>query len=288
MNIKKTNFKLAALAILTAGAALSACNDIEPGDRYKELPPIDAKRGVLLEEFTGQKCVNCPEAHDIIKGLKQQYGDQLIVVGIHSGGDAFSIGDGDAVWGGITQCLRVPDGEEYAKKAGVVSGVGLPIGAINRTSGLVGRNAWSDIIRNEIQKEPIVDIDLQPELVNDASGEPTKLKITADLKISTDKVSCNLQLWILESDITALQYGLNNSFNFDYKHDHVFRAAVNGFNGEAVSIVHGTPTTIEHELELNPKWNAENLSVVGFVYNGSGVLQAVEAKVSSGSDEPEE
>lgn len=288
MNIKKTNFKLAALAILTAGAALSACNDIEPGDRYKELPPIDAKRGVLLEEFTGQKCVNCPEAHDIIKGLKEQYGDQLIVVGIHSGGDAFSIGDGDAVWGGITQCLRVPDGEEYAKRAGVVSGVGLPIGTINRTSGLVGRNAWSDIIRNEIQKEPIVDIDLQPELVNDASGEPTKLKITADLKISTDKFSCNLQLWILESDITALQYGLNNVYDFNYKHDHVFRASVNGFNGEAVSIVYDTPTTIEHEIDLDAKWNPENLSVVGFVYNGSGVLQAVEAKVSSGSDEPEE
>ena len=68
----------------------------------------------------------------------------------------------------------------------------------------------------------------------------------------------------------------------------MFRAAVNGFNGEAVSIVHGTPTTIEHEIDLDAKWNPENLSVVGFVYNGSGVLQAVEAKVSSGSDEPEE
>ncbi len=288
MNIKKTNFKLAALAILTAGAALSACNDIEPGDRYKELPPIDAKRGVLLEEFTGQKCIQCPGGHDVIKELKGQYGDQLIVVGIHSGGDAFSIGEDDPVYGDLTQCLRVPDGEAYAKNAGVGSGVGLPKGTVNRTSGLLDKNAWADVVRNEIQKDPMVDIELKPELVNDASGKPEKLKISTALAISTDKFSCNLQLWILESDIIALQYGLNNVYDFNYKHDHVFRASVNGFNGEAVSIVYDTPTTIEHEIDLDAKWNPENLSVVGFVYNGSGVLQAVEAKVFSGSDEPED
>lgn len=287
MNIKLTNIKLAALALLTAGAALTACNDIEPGNRYLELPPIDAKRGVLLEEFTGQKCVNCPKAHDIIKGLKEQYGDQLIVVGIHSGGDAFSIAEGDKEWSEFTECLRVPDGESYAKNAGVVAGVGLPIGAINRTSGLLGRDKWSDVIRAEIQKQPMVAIELEPQLVEDASGKPTALKVVATLETSDDKVSGNLQLWVLESDITALQYGENDVYDFEYKHEHVFRATINGFDGEPVDVEAGVPVTVEHEISLKDNWNAGNLSVVGFVYNGGGVLQAVEAKVLSGSEEPE-
>lgn len=284
MNIKLTNIKLAALALLTAGAALTACNDIEPGNRYLELPPIDAKRGVLLEEFTGQKCVNCPDAHNIIKGLKSQYGDQLVVVGIHSGGDAFSIGAGDKMWADVTPCLRVPDGETYAKNAGDVSALGLPIGQINRKTGLVGRNDWSEIIRNEVQREPRVAIDLHTELVADAEGIPSKLAIKTALETATDRLNGNLQLWILESDITALQFMPNGGYDFEYKHDHVFRAVVNGIDGEPVSVVYDEPTELTHEIALDKTWNAKNLSVVAFMYDGSGVMQAVEAKVNAEED----
>ena len=64
---------------------LTACDEIAEGDRYLEMPAVESRRAVLLEEFTGQMCTNCPEAQRRISSMKEQYGDQLVVVGIHAG-----------------------------------------------------------------------------------------------------------------------------------------------------------------------------------------------------------
>lgn len=281
MNIKKTNFKLAALAILTAGAALSACNDIEPGDRYKELPPIDAKRGVLLEEFTGQMCSNCPLAHDIIKELKSQYGEQLIVVGIHSGGDAFSIAEGDPFWTSMNVAgLRQPEGETYLNNAGFKSGMGLPIGNVNRMTGLLGRNDWSKKIYDIIGLEPKVDINLSAEIVEGADGKGKEISIKTILR-PTEKFKANLQLWVLESGIKSVQLNPDGSMPMDYVHDHVYRAHINGINGEQTEFDPDLLTEKLHSIKVRDNWNADNLSIVAFVYDGGGVLQAVETDVLS-------
>jgi thiol-disulfide isomerase/thioredoxin len=42
-------------------------------------------RRVLLEDFTGHTCNNCPAAAVIAEGLQTFYGeDQLILVGVHA------------------------------------------------------------------------------------------------------------------------------------------------------------------------------------------------------------
>ncbi len=43
-------------------------------------------RAVLIEDFTGQKCVNCPNGTTLINDIVETYGeDNVIAVGIHSG-----------------------------------------------------------------------------------------------------------------------------------------------------------------------------------------------------------
>ena len=80
MNVKTSI--LTALLTLT----MSACSHIDESDRLIYVKPADVKRRVLLEDFTGQRCVNCPKASDEIKALQEQYGeDHVIAVGIHSG-----------------------------------------------------------------------------------------------------------------------------------------------------------------------------------------------------------
>ena len=40
---------------------------------------------VLVEEFTGQKCINCPEAHEELAKIQKEYGeDNVISVCIHA------------------------------------------------------------------------------------------------------------------------------------------------------------------------------------------------------------
>ena len=48
---------------------LLACSNIDESERFIYVPPIDAQRAVLIEDFTGQACVNCPAASDVILDL---------------------------------------------------------------------------------------------------------------------------------------------------------------------------------------------------------------------------
>lgn len=270
MNIK-TKVTAFAAALLSVGTLFTACNDIDEGNRYVELPPVEVKRTVLLEEFTGQLCPNCPKAHDIVKELKAQYGDQLIAVGIHSGG-SLSISEG--IPGLIG--LKIPDGEKYLADAGFKSGMGLPIGVVNRTSGLIDRTDWASYIRDEISRESEVSIALKTELDEDAK----KFTVKTELR-SVVEFSGALQLWVIESGIVALQSLPNGGTDPYYVHDHVFRGTINGLNGEPISVnpdlAVGAETT--HTIALKDNWNVNNLAVVAIVSNGNGVQQVAEKKV---------
>ena len=77
-----------ALLLTTAVAMMfimSACSRVAEGDRLIYVPPASAERNVLIEDFTGQRCVNCPAATKKIEELHSQYGDRIIPVAIHSG-----------------------------------------------------------------------------------------------------------------------------------------------------------------------------------------------------------
>ena len=66
-NIFKSFAIGAILAPLAAG-----CDSVDENDRYIEMPPVESNRVVLLEDFTGQYCVNCPDAHEVMEQLAEQ------------------------------------------------------------------------------------------------------------------------------------------------------------------------------------------------------------------------
>lgn len=73
----------------------------------------------------------------------------------------------------------------------------------------------------------------------------------------------------------------DGSLNRDYRHDHVFRAAVNGLWGEAVTLGEGETRTFSHTIDIPADWQPRQLSVVAFAYNADGVAQAKEHPVTS-------
>ena len=54
------------LSLLVASAALAGCSGIDSDDRYITAESVTPQRAVLVEDFTGQNCVNCPAAHETI------------------------------------------------------------------------------------------------------------------------------------------------------------------------------------------------------------------------------
>ena len=92
----KTIYKNSLIACTVAMTAVTftACDEVGENDRYILGEAIKVERGVLLEDFTGQNCINCPEAHKVIEQLEEQYGeDKFIAVSIHCGGFGIDIKD---------------------------------------------------------------------------------------------------------------------------------------------------------------------------------------------------
>ena len=243
---------------------LFSCSDMIPADeRYEELPQVEAKRRILIEDFTGQFCSNCPEAHKVIHNLQQQYADGVIAVAIHAGNFGIAEGSNAKITG-----LMQPEGDTYAAHWGVSA---YPSGLINRASGLLKHTDWATYVRDALVQDAVMDIALNCKVSDDS----TMLTIDTEINSNVD-VDAKLQLWVTESGITAVQQN-GGTLDADYKHNHVYRASVNGLWGEDIRLNGYIPYGSAHQIAVRDNWDVENLSVVAFVYNDAkGVLQAAE------------
>ncbi len=264
--------KLLMLAALPAALlSLAACDEVADGDRYIELPQVTAQRTVLLEEFTGQECVNCPAAHEVIESLLAQYGDALIAVSIHGGYFGIPIS---------RVGLMQPEGNEYVNHWGAES---FPSGVVNRMGGVQKVDAWSASIRSLVGQPASLNITVEAH----PSADGKQIDITTTLN-PQDNLQSKLQLWITEDNIVARQRNAAGKWVSDYVHNHVYRASVNGTWGEDITLSEGVHKTLSHSIavreETNETWNVANLHVVAFVYNDGGVLQAAQCSVVSEGD----
>lgn len=268
--MKIYNFlSVAAACSLTLGLAAS-CDNISEPDRIQEVEIAPAQRMVVLEEFTGQNCTNCPEGHDIVHSILDVYPDAFIPVSIHA--SSFAISE-DA--GG----LGTPEGAEYYLSNGQPA---LPSGVVNRQSGNLDRSDWTAAVSRIISLETPLTIGLKATL--DEGGE--NIDIAVNL-LSTSQLDGNLQLWILEDNITG--YQLDHGVpTFAYTHNHVLRGAANGTWGEPVSLAEFEPIDVTNTTAVKSSWNPDNLVVVAFLYNDSGIVNATRVAVKAHGNVDEE
>lgn len=259
MPMKIKTYTLLFLSVLMA----VACSYIEEDERLIYVKPAEVKRRVLLEDFTGQRCVNCPKGTEVIELLQETYGDSVfIAVGIHGGPLGFS--SNASVVG-----LATPMGDEYYNHWNLEY---QPVGLVNR-HGAVNYTDWSKAVKEELAKPAPLEMNMS------ATLESGQIKIGLETFGTDGSTTGKLQAWILENKITAMQLMPDGKANANYVHHHVLRAAVNGLWGEDFTIVEGETKKKVMTQALEAGWNSENLSVVAFVYNDQGVQQAVKARV---------
>lgn len=253
-------------ALCTAALAFAACSEIDEADRFIYVKPADVNRAVLIEDFTGQLCTNCPTATTEIENLIAGYGDTAVIaVGIHSGPMGYE-GYGDNIG------LLTETGDEYFYHWGITS---QPAGIVNRSSGVLKYSDWAAAVRNEISKQASLSLD-----VSNAYDESNRV-----LNISVSSLGTNgtttgkIQVWLVEDDIVAVQLMPDGSENYSYVHNHVFRAAVNGTWGDDFSIAEGESLSNDFTYSIPTNWKPENVSVVAFIYNSAGVQQVTKAPI---------
>ena len=242
-----------------------SCNDIDEGDRYIYVKPPEKGRKVLLEDYTGQRCLNCPKAADIIHELMGQYGgDTIIAVSIHGGPLAFKKA-------GNPKALANDLGDTYYKAFQLDHN---PVGLINR-HGASDFQAWKGLVYDEIQLKSPLDLDLASTF-NEGNGS---VEVTVNSIGTNGNTAGKLQLWVVEDSIVALQTMPDGTVNKEYVHNHVLRAAVNGDWGEDFAISEGQKKENKFHFLLDKGWVARHISIVAFVYNDNGVQQVSKTSI---------
>lgn len=247
---------------------LAACSHIDESERLIYVKPAPAERVVLLEDFTGQRCPNCPRGTEIIEQLQAEFGDSVVIaVGIHGGPLGFA-GRPGAVG------LATDVGNEYYAHWQLEY---QPVGLVNR-HGAVNYPDWTRTVREELQKTAPLQLRLGAVLHGD------QVDIAVEAMGTDGSTSGRLQVWLLEDSITAMQLMPDGKRKDDYVHNHVLRTPVNGAWGDEFAVAEGETSRAVLSQTVDEAWNRRQLSVVAFVYDGQGVQQAVRARVT-GVDE---
>lgn len=259
---------LYAAACSVAAITFGSCSNIDEDERLIEVVKPQVNRAVLIEDFTGQWCPNCPNAAEEIESLMDTYGSDVIIpVAIHSGPQGFQGGTAEMPG------LMTDKGNEYYSKYGIEY---QPQGVIDK-GGKLAYTAWAAVVRSELQKTALLSIKVDNEYAE--TTRQLSIHTTLESVKGINEVSGKLQLWLVEDGITSVQVMPDNSYNMAYVHNHVFRDAVNGTWGEDVTMEEGTPVEIDHTYTIPADWKPTNMAVVAFVYNESGVLQVAKFPV---------
>lgn len=239
---------------------------------------------VLIEEFTGHLCPNCPRGAAAIHDIVVAHGPRVIVVAVHAAYNGRPTASFPADY-------RTPVGNELDNTFKMEQS-GLPKGMVNRIgfpelTHKIMVDALAGKVAEALNLEALMDVKITRSYLADTR------KVNIDVNATTLKQlqrKLMLSVFITESNIVSPQknsdplYGTTPEI-LNYVHNHVLRAAVNGTWGDVLctgnQVPPGTLYTRTYQYTLNEAWNADNCAIVAFVYDGDTyeVIQAAEIKV---------
>ncbi|MDR1543533.1 MAG: Omp28 family outer membrane lipoprotein [Prevotellaceae bacterium] len=250
--------KLFFLTIISA--LILGCDTIPEGKRTQPTDLSSFKKGVLLFDFTGWSCTNCPDAARIAHDLQQTAGERLMVVSLHPYNSHWTEPKASAL------DLRSNAATEYFKFFGEPTA--FPIGAVDfvqyKDKLLIDRVFWTSAIAQRITQEKPLELKIS------ANFDEQTQKIVINSKISAkEETSENYSLILLITESKLIGAQMNGgSVVSDYEHNHVLRDAINGVWGEPFSAP-AKDNYIEKIAEYQPdsSWILQNCEIVGVIIN---------------------
>lgn len=251
-------------------------------------PRTTPVRKVLVEEFTGHRCGNCPRGAETIANLEATYGEQVIGIAHHT----FNLPQFTEPLPNDTSTnpelhylydFRTQESLEIDVKFGINT-AGVPTGFVNRrdfgTGVVMAYTSWTSRVGTALAAAPQMDIQLK------AYWTPADSSVCVFYFVEAlENLTGNYKivLYLTESNIIKWQKDYNvvpNDIEF-YNHKHIMRKAINGVNGTSVtsntSMADGDSFIDGYSTTIDPgNWDVNNLHIVGFVYNADTdeVIQA--------------
>ncbi len=174
-------------------------------------------KNVVLEEFTGIKCPNCPGGHATASQILNAHPDDVSVIAIHTGyyaNPSGSLPDYRTDWGGA-----------IAGQAGVNY---FPSGTINRhvfpgtSTMLMGRSQWTSRANQILAQPSYLNIEAKATVVRDSRQMEVLVEVyyTGDSPEETNY----LNVALIQDNI----YGYQSGGGSNYRHMHMLRDLLTG------------------------------------------------------------
>lgn len=242
---------------------------------------VPVKR-VLLEDYTGHKCVNCPEAAVIAHSLEDSYHGKLIVMAVHAGYQALP-GTGN-----YAADFRSEAGEAWNVDFGINSI--NPQGMIDRKefdgTRVLSKDVWSNDAALEVNEAPV--------LIMIASNTYDSTNRTVDLVVYSHFIrsfagSCNITVCVVEDSLISSQKNNNPNVGttpdiLNYVFKDVLRETVNGTYGEVLTGSADLQLTYKgrFSIPLNLAWAAKNCWIFAYVSktDTKEIIQVIKQKVN--------
>ena len=243
----------------------------------------DQPRQVLIEEFTGVRCINCPAGSAAIEGLLDSYGNQLVAISIHAG--FFSKPYNQSLYD-----FQTVDGDNILDYLG--QPLGFPTAVVNRKLFTgeddlqINQSAWAGAIAAELQEEPKVKIGV--EHTWDGTSRTIDMTVTLFGQESISAASDpRISVMITESGVVDHQLTPQSSPDTDpeYVHKHILRDIITNFDGQPIAdvLTAGGQVTESFNFNLDTDWDAKNCEMIVLVHQNAGVkdvLQAVQIHIT--------
>ncbi len=283
------NYILLSAICISVASCFTSCDKVKDA-RDPNVQVISGNRKVLIEDYTGHKCGNCPAAADTLRYLHNVYGEKIVPIAIHAGSFA-------NINANYPTDFRTATGNAYDTEFGI-SSAGNPNGLINRvghgTGGFI--KAYSSWEAETVQMlSTAAKFELKINNSFTASSNLLNTKVTVK-SLTTNSGIYKLVVLLTEDSIVAEQLDYRivsppapSQKITNYVFNHVLRDAINSTWGDAVftsGAFLNDSTTKVYTKTISTSYRPEKCHVVAYIYDADPnsptyyeVLQAEEKHV---------
>ena len=265
---------------------LQSCDEIANPNQQFVSDPADTgansnRRAIVLEDYTGQTCSNCPDATKEAKRLEGLFGERLIVIAPHVGFFA------DPNPPEFPANFKTTVGNEIDQFFGI-NGV-LPAGTVNRSR---VNNLWKLSYINwasEVQKQSN---QISPFLITDSityDNVNRSVNLTVKVKVLANPGNgpFNLMVYYTEDSIVSPQLHKPPTGRVEnYVHNYMLRGSLNGTWGEPLTPIPSVGQSLERNFSfvLPAQFKANHICLIPMIAvntsNNREILQAKKIKLT--------
>jgi hypothetical protein len=238
---------------------------------YPDIQAADnPQKNVLLEDYTGHRCPNCPVASGIAEQVEEDNYPRVVTVSIH----ASTTGNFQLVDDEHPTDFTTEAGDSYIVELEALDF--NPIGNVNRKEGLLGGSGiwlfhpnWESNVEQELETDLIVDLQVHINHYPETNGLFVHSRVDFQEELEG---RFHIVHYLVRKEVESPQTSGSNLIE-DYIHHNVLSGTLNGAWGEEV--LNGTASAgstyqydISYELPGQAEdqtFASENLKVISYI-----------------------